>query len=172
MVSIAKTIGENGQVAGIDISEAMLGIARKKLFKHNNVILKKWDLENIPYSDNYFDAVVSVNVMHYFHNLMDVLKEFYRILKPGGRMVLLGFCTDFLFFQAMEKMWRILVPSHVRAYSLDELSQKLKEAGFKIVENKRFKASWFWGSMAVKVKKDSQQGYRNFQSIHKGGANV
>ena len=151
---VARAVGEEGEVVGIDLSQEMLSVAKEKLSKHKNVILIKGNLENISYPDNYFDAVVSVNVMHYFHNLMVVLEEFHRLLKPGGRLVLVGFCTDYFFFRMMEKMWRLFISSHVRAYSLDELSQRVKETGFKIVKGRCFKIGWFWRSMVLKGRKE------------------
>lgn len=153
IVSIAKDIGENGEVVGIDLSEDMLNLARQKLSGYNNVILIKGNLENTSYPDNYFDAIVNVNVIHYFYNFGLVLREFYRLLKPGGRLVLVGFCTDYLFFGFVEKIWRIFIPSHIRAYSLDGLSRKVKEAGFEIVKGKCFKAGWFWRSMVLEGRK-------------------
>ena len=153
MMAIAKSVGENGEAVGIDLSEDMLGVARKKLSGHSKAIMMKGNLDSISYPDNYFDAIMNFAVMHYFHDISLVLTEFYRLLKPGGRLVLVGFCTDYFFFALIEKIWRIFTPSHIRAYSLDELSRKAKETGFEIVEGKRFKIGWFWRSMVLKGRK-------------------
>ena len=151
MASIANSVGENGEVVGIDISKDMLSVAKKDLPENKNIVFINGNLEKIKYPDNYFDAIVSVNVMHYLHDIDAMLSEFYRLLKPKGRMVLIGFCTDYLFFGIIERIWRLVIPSHVRAYSLDELSRKVKTKGFKIVGEERFKFGWFWRSLLLKV---------------------
>lgn len=150
MMTIAKSVREKGEVVGIDLSEDMLSVARERLSEYSKAVIIKGNLDNMSYPDNYFDAVMNVNVMHYFYNIDIVLKEFYRVLKPGGRLVLVGFCTDYFFFGLIEKIWRIFIPSHIHAYSLDELSQKTEKVGFEITERKRFKIGWFWRSMALK----------------------
>lgn len=150
ILKIAEGVGRNGEVVGIDICEDMLNAAKEKLSSFKNAILINGNLEDITYPDNYFDAVITINVMHYLHDIMVVLRKFYRLLKPNGRLVIVGFCTDYLFFRVVEKMWRIFIPSHDRAYSLDELSHKLKTAGFDIAKSERFKPNWFWRSMVIK----------------------
>lgn len=153
MLSVARELGEEGQLIGIDISQHMLQVAQEKLSGYKNIFLVRANLEHIPYPANYFNALVSVNVMHYWQSLLKVLKEFYRVLKPGGKLLLVGFCSDYWFFAQVERLWRIFIPSHIKAYSFAELSQKLREVGFKPVAGKRFRIGWFWRSMAIKARK-------------------
>lgn len=81
-------------VTGIDISEGMLEFGRKKVEKlglQNQVFLQKGDSENIPFPDNSFDAITVAFGVRNFENLEKGMKEMYRVLKPGGKLVVLEF---------------------------------------------------------------------------------
>jgi ubiquinone/menaquinone biosynthesis C-methylase UbiE len=76
-------------VTGIDISEAMLAIARRKAEDAGlNMELLKADARHLPFSANSFDKIVSVSALEFAPDLKAVLEECYRILKPGGRLVI------------------------------------------------------------------------------------
>jgi demethylmenaquinone methyltransferase / 2-methoxy-6-polyprenyl-1,4-benzoquinol methylase len=80
------------KIFGIDISEGMLNIGKQKINKLNltNIIeLKIDDSENLSYTDNYFDAVTVAYGVRNFENLVKGLSEIKRVLKPGGKLVIL-----------------------------------------------------------------------------------
>ena len=82
------------KITGIDLSENMLAIGRKKIQKKNlqNVIeLKEGDCEALPFGDNNFDAVTVGFGIRNFMNPARGLSEMHRVLKPGGRLVVLEF---------------------------------------------------------------------------------
>mgnify|MGYP001241385725 CR=1 FL=1 len=81
------------EITGLDLSINMLEIAKKKAnkYKFNDIIFIEGDAENLPFEDNSFDKVV---ISYGLRNLGDVekgLKEFYRVLKPGGKLGVLEF---------------------------------------------------------------------------------
>lgn len=81
-------------IIGIDLSEGMLQkgrikIAEKKL--ESFISLRKGDSENLPFNDQYFDAITVAFGVRNFENLEKGLKEMYRVLKPGGSLVVLEF---------------------------------------------------------------------------------
>lgn len=81
-------------INGIDISEGMLGLGRKKLEKlglNGKIILEKGDSETIRFEDNHFDAITVAFGVRNFQNLEKGLQEMYRVLKPGGKLVVLEF---------------------------------------------------------------------------------
>lgn len=81
-------------ISGIDISEGMLEVGRKKIRAKNlqNVIqLKTGDSENIPFPENKFDAVTVAFGVRNFENLEKGLREIHRVLKPGGKLIVLEF---------------------------------------------------------------------------------
>ncbi|RXK81170.1 bifunctional demethylmenaquinone methyltransferase/2-methoxy-6-polyprenyl-1,4-benzoquinol methylase UbiE [Filimonas effusa] len=82
------------KITGIDISEGMLEHGRQKIEKlglTNGITLHKGDSETISYPDNTFDAITVAFGVRNFQNLEKGLKEMYRVLKPGGKLVILEF---------------------------------------------------------------------------------
>ncbi|OIQ12849.1 class I SAM-dependent methyltransferase [Neomoorella thermoacetica] len=77
------------KVTGIDISDPMLAKARKKAADAGLAIeFLHADAMNLPFGDNTFDKIVSVTALEFAPDLKAVLEESYRVLKPGGRMVI------------------------------------------------------------------------------------
>ena len=82
------------KIIGIDISEGMLDLGRKKIEKlglTKNIELFSGDSENIDFPDAYFDAVTVAFGVRNFQNLERGLSEMFRVLKPGGKLVVLEF---------------------------------------------------------------------------------
>ena len=82
------------KITGIDISEGMLAIGRKKVAKlllNNHIELLQGDSEAIKSDPDTFDAITVAFGVRNFENLEKGLGEMYRVLKPGGKMVILEF---------------------------------------------------------------------------------
>jgi len=82
------------KIIGIDISDQMLEVGRKKVEKEgfeNKIKLEPGDSETINYSENTFDAVTVAFGVRNFERLENGLKEMFRVLKPGGEIVILEF---------------------------------------------------------------------------------
>ncbi len=82
------------RIAGIDISEKMLEIGRQKIADrglNHMITLQQADAENIPFSDNSFDAVTVAFGVRNYENLEVGLREMQRVLRPGGVMLILEF---------------------------------------------------------------------------------
>ena len=77
-----------GRVVGVDRSDAMLRAAARRLEGHANVELRQGDLEALPIRDGTLDVAVLSLVLHYVVDPPDVLREAWRALKPGGRILL------------------------------------------------------------------------------------
>lgn len=75
------------QVIGIDNSSAMLAAAKAQTAELNNVILHRGELADVPLADASCDAVICVLVLTYLDNPAGVLREMARVLRPGGRAV-------------------------------------------------------------------------------------
>lgn len=83
------------KIIGIDISDGMLEIGRKKIAKaglQNSIELLNGDSEAILFDDNSFDAVTVAFGVRNFENLEKGLSEIKRVLKPGGKLIVLE-CT-------------------------------------------------------------------------------
>lgn len=80
--------GKKVKAYGIDISRLMLKRAAKKLKNPENVILVYGNLnQKLPFKDNFYDGITCIHTLYALENPKLILQEFYRILKPGGRLV-------------------------------------------------------------------------------------
>lgn len=82
------------KVIGVDISEGMLAEGRKKLIKRkldDRIELQTGDSERLLFEDNNFDAVIVSFGVRNFENLEKGLSDMYRVLKPGGKTVIVEF---------------------------------------------------------------------------------
>ncbi len=82
------------KIIGIDISDEMLEVGRKKIGEKNlqqKIFLQHADSENLPFEDNNFDAITVAFGVRNFEHLEKGLQEIYRVLKPGGALVILEF---------------------------------------------------------------------------------
>lgn len=82
------------KVIGIDISEGMLQIGREKMIQKNLsaiIDLQKGDSENLKFENQFFDASIVAFGVRNFENLEKGLSEICRVIKPGGKLVVLEF---------------------------------------------------------------------------------
>ena len=94
MAILACKILNPDQVIGIDISDKMLEIGMKKVEKEkleSKIQLQNGDSETIKQPSNSFDAVMVAFGVRNFENLENGLSEMFRVLKPGGRLIVLEF---------------------------------------------------------------------------------
>lgn len=94
MAILAARLIKNCRVTGMDISEGMLEIGIKKIKDSNlneSIELLKGDAEAISFPDNSFDAVMVAFGVRNFQDLDKGLKEMRRVLRPGGKIVILEF---------------------------------------------------------------------------------
>ena len=82
------------KIIGVDISEGMLNVGRQKMKSKGvdgTIELRSGDSENLPFEDNFFDAVIVAFGVRNFEHLERGLTEMLRVVKPGGRVVILEF---------------------------------------------------------------------------------
>lgn len=88
---VAKMIDLSGKVYGIDLSDGMLAIAKKKaanLELDQKTVFIRMDAEELTFEDKSFDVVVSLFALLHFPDPLVALKEIYRVMRPGGRLIL------------------------------------------------------------------------------------
>lgn len=156
-----EQVGSNGEVWLTDINNAMLTIGRDRLLDEGAAVsAAQCDAEKLPFPSNYFDCVsVAFGLRNMTHKDM-ALKEMLRVLRPGGRVIVLEFSKvwkplqsfyDLYSFKVLPAMggfiagdpdsYRYLVES-IRVHpSQEELKQLMQNAGFERVEYFNLSAS-------------------------------
>jgi demethylmenaquinone methyltransferase/2-methoxy-6-polyprenyl-1,4-benzoquinol methylase len=112
------------RVDGIDISEGMLEVGKKKIQQKgytNTIFLTMGDAENIPFDDNTFDAITVAFGVRNFENLDKGLSEMYRVLKPNGICAILEFTMPkyFPFKQLYGFYFKFILPAFGKMISKD-----------------------------------------------------
>ncbi|WP_375579136.1 bifunctional demethylmenaquinone methyltransferase/2-methoxy-6-polyprenyl-1,4-benzoquinol methylase UbiE [Marivirga tractuosa] len=111
-------------VTGVDISEGMLNVGREKLKKRkldDKITLTSGDSENLPFEDNKFDAIIVAFGVRNFENLEKGLAEMFRVLRPGGKVVVLEFSKpkSFPFKQLFNFYFKNILPTLGKTISKD-----------------------------------------------------
>ena len=111
-------------VIAVDASAAMLQAARKRLQPFDNVELRRGDLEALPIDDARLDAATLMLVLHYVPEPERALAEVSRVLKPGGRLVLVDMLPHDRdsYRQQMGHVWL--------GFPEDRVARMLSDAGF------------------------------------------
>ncbi|MEG1684871.1 MAG: bifunctional demethylmenaquinone methyltransferase/2-methoxy-6-polyprenyl-1,4-benzoquinol methylase UbiE [Bacteroides sp.] len=115
------------QLIGTDISEGMMQVGKEKVKRAGligKILFAKEDCENLSYQDNQFDAVTVAFGVRNFENLDKGLAEIYRVLNPGGQLVILELSIP----EKQPIKWFYSIYSTVIIPSLGKLMSKDKNA--------------------------------------------
>jgi len=85
---IALMAGSGGHVVGIDISQAMLALARRRCTGLSQVILTEGNAERLAYDNGCFDAVACTQVLLYLDDPAAAIVEMHRVMRPGARIAI------------------------------------------------------------------------------------
>lgn len=150
----AKRVGKDGEVWLTDINSSMLTVGRDRLLNEGVILpVAVCDAEQLPFADNYFDLVsVSFGLRNMTHKDM-ALREMYRVLKPGGTLLVLEFSKiyaplkpvyDFYSFKFLPLMGKYIakdadsyqyLAESIRMHPNQEvLKQMMLDAGFDSVD--------------------------------------
>jgi demethylmenaquinone methyltransferase/2-methoxy-6-polyprenyl-1,4-benzoquinol methylase len=113
------------EIVGIDISNGMLEVGRKKMRKKkldHIITMKQADSENLPFDDGYFDGLTVGFGVRNFENLEKGLSEMLRVLRPGGKAVILEFSKPkkFPIKQSFTFYSKYVIPILGKSISKDE----------------------------------------------------
>jgi ubiquinone/menaquinone biosynthesis C-methylase UbiE len=136
------------RITGVDLSPAMLQQAGRK-DKQRRVTWLEADVSDLPLADRTFDCVICANSFHYFRAPEHALIELRRVLRPGGKFVLLDWCDDFFACKVCSLWLRWKDPAFFRTYSLRDCCARLQQAEFEIQRADRFRIGWVWGMMRL-----------------------
>jgi arsenite methyltransferase len=132
----AKRVGPGGKAYGLDMTDEMLALAdeNKRKAGIQNVEFLKGEIENVPLPDNSVDVVISNCVINLSTDKGRVLREAFRVLKPGGRFAVSDVVTRGEVAPEIRKSVLLWVGCVAGALDENEYREKLASAGFERIE--------------------------------------
>jgi SAM-dependent methyltransferase len=132
----AKRVGPTGKAYGLDMTDEMLALANENKRKAGveNVEFLKGEIEHIPLPDNSIDVIISNCVINLSADKDLVLREAFRVLKPGGRFAVSDVVTRGEMLPEIRKNVLLWVGCVAGALEENEYRTKLASAGFETIE--------------------------------------
>lgn len=119
---LLQQIAHFGRVEGVDISDEALDFCRKRGLTN----VRKADVTNLPFEDQSFDFITALDVIEHLDDDVQALREWRRVLKPGGRV--------FIFVPAHRWLWSLQdeISHHRRRYTKATLRRTIADSGLGI----------------------------------------
>ncbi len=163
-VGLAESVGSAGRVDALDLTEAMLERARLKINKRqldDRVHFSQGNARELPYPDASFDLLYNGYMFDLIalDGFAPLLKEFHRVLKPGGKLVLVNMSKPdekkTFYEKVYERGWAVMPCRPVMMAPAPE------SAGFVDVQrlyrpSRAFIVSWLWGTEIVMARASSK----------------
>ena len=132
----AKRVGPTGKAYGLDMTDEMLALANENKRKAGaeNVEFLKGEIESIPLPDNTVDVIISNCVINLSADKDRVLREAFRVLKPGGRLAVSDVVTRGEIAPEVRQSVLLWVGCMAGALEENEYRGKLSAAGFEQIE--------------------------------------
>src|SRR3954464_6374314 len=132
----ARRVGPTGKAYGLDMTDDMLALARENQRKAGveNVEFLKGDIEHIPLPDNSVDVIISNCVINLSGDKDQVMREAFRVLKPGGRFAVSDVVTRGAVPEEIRQSMLLWVGCIAGALQEEEYLAKLIAAGFAGIE--------------------------------------
>ena len=130
----AKRVGPTGKAYGLDMTDEMLTLAREnqRQAEVTNVEFLKGEIENIPLPDNFVDVIISNCVINLSADKDLVLREAFRVLRPGGRFAISDVVVRGSVPEEVRKSMLLWVGCIAGALEENEYLAKLAAAGFEL----------------------------------------
>jgi len=127
---LSRRIGRmvpEGRVVGMDISDEMIRLARRKSLDQDNLLYVAGEVAQIPWESNFFSHAISVESAYYWPNPAAGLTEIHRVLRPGGSAwILMNYYRD----NPHSHLWGALLAVPTQLLSGEEWVEMFRGAGF------------------------------------------
>ncbi|NIM20242.1 MAG: arsenite methyltransferase [Candidatus Latescibacteria bacterium] len=152
----AKKVLPGGKVYGLDMTPEMIARAKRNATKggYGNVEFLLGDIEEIPLPDDSVDVVISNCVINLSPDKAIVFRESYRVLKPGGRLMISDLVLSKEIPDSVRNNERAYVGCIAGALLKDSYISLIEEAGFgqiEIMNEKNFPLNWFTNDQTVQT---------------------
>ncbi|MFX0000360.1 MAG: class I SAM-dependent methyltransferase [Candidatus Hodarchaeota archaeon] len=163
IVQIAKTLLDLDLI-GVDISDEVLNLAKKRVIKNDlseKIEFKLGNVEDLPFSDNSIDFLLSTLSLHHWQDPIRAFNEFFRVLRKDGTLLIFDFRRDArkFFYGLLKFATKIVVPKALKrineplgslqaGYTPQEIRKLISKSLFNNIEIESFLA-WIF----IKMKK-------------------
>jgi ubiquinone/menaquinone biosynthesis C-methylase UbiE len=170
----ARRVGPTGRAYGLDMTDEMLDLARENTRKAEvtNAVFLKGEMENMPLPNNEVDVIISNCVVNLSPDKDAVLRESFRVLKPGGRLAISDIVSRGTLPEAIQKSIEAWSGCIAGALKDDDYKAKLAAAGFENIEIEPFREytvadaeSGGLGSVVKELGKDGGDGLGIFSAV-------
>ena len=152
----AQKVGRQGRVIGVDMTPEMLSKARENAARMEavNVEFRLGEIEHLPVADNSVDVIISNCVINLSPQKAQVFKEAFRVLTPGGRLMISDVVATAEMPDQMREQAAMLAGCVAGAAHVDQIRELLGAAGFQGIKidlkdhSRKLIREWFPGSRA------------------------
>lgn len=150
-----------GKVIAYDLAQEMLSVVAAAARERglHNLEVQQGSADRLPFADASFDLVCTRFSAHHWKNLPQALAEMARVLKPGGKGVVIDTAApdDVLADTYLQSIELLRDTSHVRNRSLPAWRELLTQAGFKVVGDKSWKLSLQFDSWVARMRTPTER---------------
>ncbi|UCH31268.1 MAG: arsenite methyltransferase [Candidatus Bathyarchaeota archaeon] len=174
----AEKVGREGKIIGVDMTPEMIDKARKNARKgeYRNVEFRLGEIENLPVADETVDVIISNCVINLSPDKKRVFEEAFRVLKPGGRIMV----SDIVLLKELPEAIKNSVAAYIGCLSgaiiRDDYIETIKQASFKkveIIEETRFPIKYMNNDPTAKaVISDSKISLKEVEEIGDSVASI
>ncbi len=140
-------IATNGKVYGIDFSDESVMVSRmtnKQFIQMGRVEIQQSSVSCLPFSEGMFDLVTAVNTHNYWPNLVADMQQISRVLKPGGKLIIIGSVYEGGKYDKRNQKFAALIK--IAFPSVNELRELFLRAGYSEVQMfEKYNWSWICG---------------------------
>ncbi|MEA3336348.1 MAG: class I SAM-dependent methyltransferase [Chloroflexota bacterium] len=122
--NMAHHLAHYGRVTGLDLNPKPLKVAQER-----GLEVRQGSADDLPFDDNSFDLITLLDTVEHVPNEHGVFSECYRVLKPGGKLLVTVPALMWLWSQ------NDVINAHQRRYTQSELNKKLEHHGFKVLRS-------------------------------------
>jgi ubiquinone/menaquinone biosynthesis C-methylase UbiE len=145
-IKLAAEKADDGRVMGIDLSELMVRVATRRnaqAVKAGRVALLQGNMTALPFEDQHFDKIMTIHTFYFWSEPSQPLSELYRVLKPGGRLII-TFSTGKINARGEVEVW---LP--FQSALEEQVMPGMQREGFQVVRLERGPNSRQYTSVAV-----------------------
>ncbi len=131
----AQRVGESGRVIGVDMTAEMVEKAQRIASRrgYHNVEFRMGEIENLPLDDESVDVIISNCVINLSPDKLATFREAYRVLKPGGRIMISDLVTEGELPEDVRRSFEAWAGCIAGALERQEYLDTIKQAGFREV---------------------------------------